>query len=109
MLRNDLAPLFRLGKLTFTPAAKRSLSGCDLAEALLSYIRGERTGDARDSRQLNFPFGLEGCRVLGCYRSPAGKKVWIITEADRSQTTVMLPEEFQRCNFASSHTISLNA
>jgi hypothetical protein len=37
MLRNDLAPLFRLGKLTFTPAAKRSLSGCDLAEALLSY------------------------------------------------------------------------
>jgi len=37
---------------------------------------------------------LEGCRVLTVYRSSTGQSFWIITEADRSVTTILMPEEF---------------
>ena len=35
-----------------------------------------------------------GERVLSSYRAPDGTKFWIITEWDRSYTTVLLPEEY---------------
>jgi hypothetical protein len=36
----------------------------------------------------------EGFRLLSAYHLPDGTKVWIITEADRSVTTVLLPDEY---------------
>jgi hypothetical protein len=55
------------------------------------------TGDwgelcAFDRRQNQIAL-REGLRVLSSYDVPAGK-VWIITEADRSVTTILLPEEY---------------
>jgi len=35
-----------------------------------------------------------GLRLLSSYRSESGTKFWIITEADRSATTVLLPEDY---------------
>ena len=35
-----------------------------------------------------------GWRILSCYRLRNGTRIWIITEADRSVTTVLLPEEY---------------
>jgi hypothetical protein len=35
-----------------------------------------------------------GFRILSAYRTSAGEKVWVITEADRSSTCVLLPEEY---------------
>jgi hypothetical protein len=35
-----------------------------------------------------------GFRLLSSYRTNAGEKLWIITEADRSATTLLLPEEY---------------
>jgi hypothetical protein len=35
-----------------------------------------------------------GFRLLSCYQTNAGEKLWIITEADRSATTLLLPEEY---------------
>jgi hypothetical protein len=37
---------------------------------------------------------LCGTRLLSAYHFSGGTKVWIITEADRSATTVLLPDEY---------------
>jgi hypothetical protein len=36
----------------------------------------------------------QGSRLLSSYRTSAGDKLWVITEADRSATTLLLPEEY---------------
>jgi hypothetical protein len=36
----------------------------------------------------------EGFRLLSAYRTAKGQKLWIITEADRSATTILLPSEY---------------
>ena len=94
MLLNDLGPLFPLGKVTLTPGVKRSLSGRDLLDAIMGHMRGQRCAFTRDGDQFHFLFAMEGCRVLGNYHARNGRRVLIVTEADRSCTTVMLAEEF---------------
>ena len=94
MLQADLGPMFPLGKVSLSPGAKKSLSGRDLVNAILCHMRGSRSSCARDGDQFHFPFALDGCRVVGSYRASNGRKLLIVTEADRLRTTVMLPEEF---------------
>ena len=36
----------------------------------------------------------EGFRILSAYLTAKGVKIWVITEADRSATTILLPEEY---------------
>ena len=51
-------------------------------------------GDTDEDRSEN-EYSLEhGCRLLSVYHTSAGVKFWIITEADRSATTILLPEEY---------------
>jgi hypothetical protein len=46
--------------------------------------------DARENE-----YGLErGLRVLSSYPLPSGERVWIITEADRSSTSIITPDEY---------------
>jgi hypothetical protein len=61
------------------------------------YLARHATGDwgelcAFDRRQNQIAL-RDGLRVLSSYEVPAGR-VWIITEADRSVTTILLPEEY---------------
>jgi hypothetical protein len=44
--------------------------------------------------KLNDESRANGTRVLSAYRTKGGDRIWIITEADRSATTVLLPEEY---------------
>ena len=37
---------------------------------------------------------INGDRILSCYQVGDGRRIYIITEADRSSTCVMLPEEY---------------
>jgi hypothetical protein len=90
MLQNDLGPIRHLGHIAMTPGVKKLLSGRDLLKALLFQMH-DGTGNDKcplPSRKL------EGCRVLTVYRSSTGQSFWIITEADRSVTTILMPEEF---------------
>jgi hypothetical protein len=45
-------------------------------------------------RQTNEYAVEHGLRVLSAYKLRNGQKLWIITEADRSSTTILLPEEY---------------
>jgi hypothetical protein len=88
------APL-PLGSVVATPGALKLLM--EAGEDPFGYIARRATGDwgelcSFDRRQNEIAL-REGLRVLSSYEVPAGR-VWIITEADRSVTTILLPEEY---------------
>jgi len=89
-------PRFLLGRIVATPGALSALeqSG-DTAAALL---RRHVTGDwgelgEHDRRENEFSVSRH-LRILSAYTLSDGAKIWIITEADRSCTTLLLPSEY---------------
>jgi len=89
-------PRFALGHIVATPGALRALeiSG----ESPLEYLRRHVLGDwgelDEDDRRENELSLHEGFRLLSSYRLRSGEKLWIIAEADRSVTALLLPEEY---------------
>ena len=92
------APLFDLGRLVATPGALELLAatGTNSAELLERHVTGDwgevPPEDARENaRSLKY-----GWRVFSSYPvgGDGGEKVWVITEADRSSTCILLPEEY---------------
>ena len=78
-----------------TPGALKLL--LEVGEGLFDYLARHATGDWGElcafHRRQNERALRVGERVFSSYDTPAGK-VWIITEADRSVTTILLPEEY---------------
>jgi hypothetical protein len=64
----------------------------------LSFLQRHITGDwgtvPEEDQAENNLFVKNGFRILSAYEVDTGQKVWIITEADRSATTLLLPEEY---------------
>jgi hypothetical protein len=89
-------PLFPLGRLVATPGALALLrsGGEDLLPALLERHRSGDWGyvPPEDARENEFSVRY-GFRVLSSYRV-GGESLWVITEADRSATTFLLPEDY---------------
>ena len=84
-----------LGRVVATPGALKVVS--EAGEDPLRYLARHASGDWGDldahDRRENERSLRHGWRVLSSY--PVGEgKVWIITEADRSVTTILLPEEY---------------
>ena len=91
--QND-KPLFSLGKLYCTPGALEALEVDELQEALDRHVRGD-WGDVPTEDAAENELSLrEGFRIISSYTSLAGVRFWIITEADRSSTTALLPSEY---------------
>ncbi len=66
----------------------------EVREAIARHMRGD-WGDVCDADWQENDFSVtNGFRILSSYRTKAGIKFWIITEADRSATTILLPEEY---------------
>jgi hypothetical protein len=89
-------PLFSLGRLVATPGALQALQ--ESRELPFSYVQRHVTGDwgvvdEEDSRANDLAVSLYE-RVLSAYRLKNDAKIWIITEADRSATTILLPAEY---------------
>lgn len=85
-------PLFPLGQIVATPGA------LDLDINFYPFLCRHQRGDWGDldfQDQVENNFSVEnGLRILSAYRTSDGTKFWIITEADRSVTTILLPEEY---------------
>jgi hypothetical protein len=84
-----------LGKVVATPGALKLLS--EAGQDPFCYLARHATGDwgelcAFDRRQNEIAL-REGYRIFSSYNIPTGR-VWIITEADRSVTTILLPEDY---------------
>ena len=89
-------PLFQLGQLVGTPGALDALLDADQdpAELLLRHVAGD-WGDLDDEDKKENELSVkEGFRILSSYRLETGAKVWVITERDRSVTTILLPEDY---------------
>lgn len=85
-----------LGRVVATPRALRELKRA--GERYLGYLArhaGRDYGDIspEDWEENEFSIKLE-LRVLSAYTLPNGVRIWIITEADRSLTTILLPSEY---------------
>ena len=85
---------FPLGQLVITPQAQDCLNSEDVALALGRHAR-EDWGDCSKADAAENSLSVkEGFRILSVYQDRMGTKFWIITEADRSSTCILLPEEY---------------
>jgi hypothetical protein len=86
--------LFRLGHIVATPNALAQLTQEDITTAIQRHQAGDWGElDAHD-RRVNERGLLEGDRLVSVYQSPSGVRYYVITEHDRSVTTVLLPEDY---------------
>lgn len=85
---------FRLGQTVSTPGSLRAIPPDEMLRAMQRHAAGD-WGDCDPEDWAENELSLrEGFRLFSVYHSSAGTKFWIITEADRSVTTVLLPEEY---------------
>lgn len=91
----ERVPLFNLGEIYATPGAMNFLQENRLTP--YEYLRRHHTGDwgdlPPDDLEANRSALRYGNRLLSSYAIGNGR-LWIITEADRSSTTLLLPEEY---------------
>jgi hypothetical protein len=90
-------PLFNLGQIVATPGALSALGedGTTSEFLLQRHVSGDWGELSQDDRQENDLSVKEGLRILSAYKLPqTGVKLWVITEADRSVTTLLLPDEY---------------
>lgn len=89
-------PRLPLGQLVATPAAVAALAAAEVSvfKLLNRHARGDWGDLSSEDLALNDLAAITGQRVLSSYVLGNGQKVWIITEWDRSVTTVLLPEDY---------------
>jgi hypothetical protein len=87
---------FDLGRIVATPGAIEALelAGETPARFLHRHIAGDWGDLDEHDRAENDLSAREGFRLLSAYKLRDGTRIWIITEADRSSTTILLPSEY---------------
>ena len=85
---------FRLGKIVSTPNALDQLTQDDILMGIQRHQAGDWGDMDEHDRQENELSLKQGLRLLSVYHAGSGVKFWLITEADRSATTVLLPEDY---------------
>ncbi len=85
---------FRLGHLVATPNAVSQLSQDDILQGVQRHQAGDWGDVDCHDHAANERALTEGTRLLSVYHTGCGVKFWIITEADRSVTTVLMPEDY---------------
>lgn len=89
-------PRFPLGRLMATPGALDALeqAGQSPADFLARHVCGDWGDVGAEDAELNEEALQMGNRLLSAYETSRQTKIWIITEWDRSQTTILCPDEY---------------
>ena len=97
-------PLFQLGQILATPGALAPLQACDahpISLLLGRHVIGDYGDLCDEDRELNNHSLANGMRIFSSYKLACGtvdvpttETVWVITEADRASTTILLPSEY---------------
>jgi hypothetical protein len=89
-------PKFPLGQVVATPGALAAFQ--EAQDSFWPYLQRHCNGDwgevVREDRAENELSLREGFRILSVYTIKSGVKIWVLTERDRSVTTILLPEEY---------------
>ncbi len=96
MLGGAVARLFPLGDVVGTPGALRALAAAGTSPwaFLVRHMHGDWEDlDEHDCSENTLAL-VRGGRLFSAYNVGEHLRVWVITEADRSATTILLPEEY---------------
>jgi hypothetical protein len=85
---------FSIGQIVATPGVLEALTPVEIIPTLLRHLRGDWGDLDAEDKEANDQSLIDGSRLLSAYHSAKGIKFWIITEWDRSVTTVLLPSEY---------------
>ncbi len=86
-------PRFNPGRLMITRNAKNALPRREVDAAINRHLSGDWGDVCQSDWQRNEQTLRDGDRLLSVYQTQDGEKFWIITESDRSTTTVLLPSD----------------
>jgi hypothetical protein len=94
-MKADTIPVavFRLGRIVATPNARQSITQDDILLGIQRHQAGDWGNLTEDNRAANDRALAQGGRIVSAYLATNGTKFWLITEADRSITTILLPED----------------
>jgi hypothetical protein len=89
-------PLFKLGRVVLTPGAAEVLDASDQSPwtFLIRHMSGDWGELDPGDKKLNDEAVREGSRIMSVYLAANGSKLWVISEADRSSTAILLPDEY---------------
>lgn len=87
---------FALGRVVATPGALEALAEAGQTPAFFldKHSRKNWGEVCEEDKRANDEALINGERLLSAYRTLKGVRIWIITEADRSSTCLLLPEEY---------------
>lgn len=86
---------FDLGQVLITPGAYEELNLMDAAYSLDRHAKGDFGEMCEEDKMLNDEAIVLGDgHIMSAYKDRNGIKFWIITEWDRSATTILLPSEY---------------
>ena len=90
------AKAFPLGQIVATPGALAAFerNGQQPIEFLHRHAAGDWGEVCEEDKRANDHAVENGARILSAYTLTDGTKVWVITEADRASTAMLLPEEY---------------
>ncbi len=86
--------LFTMGQLLATPGALEAINGASFWPYIKRHSQGDWGEIGPEDKAENELSIKHGFRLLSAYNLPEGGRIWIITEADRSATTILTPEEY---------------
>jgi hypothetical protein len=89
-----VGPRVELGEVLASPGVQAAVPREDIQKAIVSHMLGQWGDVCPEDAAANERALVEGERLLSVYHSSAGVKFYIITEADRLHTVVLLPEEY---------------
>lgn len=85
---------FRLGHIVATPNALAQLTQEDIHVSIQRHQAGDWGDVDEHDRRENELSLQQGFRLLSVYHAANGTKFWVISEADRSSTCILLPEDY---------------
>src|SRR5258705_8999282 len=91
---DEVAPKFPFGRLLATPNAHRAIPNDEIINALSRHLRGDWGTLDKEDWDANERALARGGRLFSAYLSSAQIGFYIITDADRSVTTALLPEDY---------------
>ncbi len=96
-MTTPIRPLFPLGQIVATPGALETMArkGIDPAGLIHRHVTGDWGDLCQEDAEENNYSVEHGLRILSAYGARDDPdRLWVITEADRSVTTILCPDEY---------------
>ena len=92
----DSTRRFEFGHIRATPGALNAIqqSGEDALSFVVRHVGGDWGVISTADKNTNDRALIDGERLVSAYILHSGEKIWVITEADRSSTTILLPDDY---------------